>query len=114
MTTFNVGERTIWGPSTMQNEVTKTWAKEMTKDEIKYLVNAYSEAARRVKESGFDGVEIHGGHGYVLNGKMIKGKTFSDLSGSYKLTADESGEYYIYMVNSSSEYVAFKEGSIEK
>ncbi|MDR5587430.1 hypothetical protein [Clostridium aquiflavi] len=52
--------------------------------------------------------------GYVLNGKMIKGKTFSDLSGSYKLTADESGEYYIYMVNSSSEYVAFKEGSIEK
>lgn len=52
--------------------------------------------------------------GYVLNGKMIKGKTFKDLSGSYKLTADESGEYYIYIVNSSSEYVAFKEGSIEK
>ncbi|MBN1075120.1 NADH:flavin oxidoreductase [Clostridium botulinum] len=67
MTTFNVGERTIWGPSTIQNEVTKTWAKEMTKDEIKYLVNAYSEAARRVKESGFDGVEIHGGHGYLLS-----------------------------------------------
>ncbi len=76
MTTFNVGERTIWGPSTMQNEVTKTWAKEMTKDEIKYLVNAYSEAARRVKESGFDGVEIHGGHGYVLNGKMINIQRF--------------------------------------
>ncbi|NFO05629.1 hypothetical protein FDB23_16475 [Clostridium botulinum] len=52
--------------------------------------------------------------GYVLNGKMIKGKTFSDLLGSYKLTADESGEYYIYIVNSSSDYVAFKEGSIEK
>ena len=51
----------------MQNEVTKIWAKEMTKDEIKYLVNAFAEAARRVKESGFDGVEIHAGHGYMLS-----------------------------------------------
>ena len=67
MTTFNVGERTIWGPSTMQNEVTGTWAKEITKEEIKYLVNAYANAARRVKESGFDVVEIHGGHGYLLS-----------------------------------------------
>jgi 2,4-dienoyl-CoA reductase-like NADH-dependent reductase (Old Yellow Enzyme family) len=67
MTTFNVGERTIWGPSTMKNEVTDTWAKEMTKDEIKYLINAYANAALRVKKAGFDGVEIHGGHGYLLS-----------------------------------------------
>ncbi|MBU3130985.1 NADH:flavin oxidoreductase [Clostridium gasigenes] len=67
MTTFNVGERTIWGPSTMQNEVTGTWAKEITKDEIKYLVNAYAQAALRIKKSGFNGVEIHGGHGYLLS-----------------------------------------------
>lgn len=50
--------------------------------------------------------------GYVLNGKMVSGKNFSELSGSYKITADESGEYYIYIVNASSDYVAFKEGSI--
>lgn len=67
MTGFNVGERTIWGPSTMQNETTGTWAKEMTKDEIKYLVNAFADAALRVKKSGFDGVEIHAGHGYLLS-----------------------------------------------
>lgn len=67
MTKFNVGERTIWGPSTIQNEATGTWAKEMTKDEIKSLVNDYAKAARRIKESGFDGVEIHGGHGYLLS-----------------------------------------------
>lgn len=52
--------------------------------------------------------------GYVVNGKMINGEVFSDLSGSYKLTANESGEYYIYIVNASSEYLAFKEGSIIK
>ena len=67
MTNFNVGERTIWGPSTMQDENSGTWAKEITKDEIKYLVNSFKEAARRVKESGFDGVEIHGAHGYLLS-----------------------------------------------
>ncbi|WP_343348831.1 NADH:flavin oxidoreductase [Terrisporobacter petrolearius] len=67
MTDYKVGERTIWGPSTIKNEVTGTWAKEITKEEIKYLVKSYGEAARRVKESGFDGVEIHGGHGYLLS-----------------------------------------------
>ncbi|MEG0297275.1 MAG: NADH:flavin oxidoreductase [Clostridium sp.] len=67
MTKFNVGERTIWGPSTIQNEATGTWAKEMAKEEIKSLVNDYAKAARRIKESGFDGVEIHGGHGYLLS-----------------------------------------------
>ncbi|MEG1004648.1 MAG: NADH:flavin oxidoreductase, partial [Clostridium sp.] len=56
MTDFNVGERVIFGPSTMENEVTKTWAREITKDEIKTLVKAYADAALRVKKSGFDGV----------------------------------------------------------
>ena len=67
MTDFKVGERTIWGPSTVKNEITNTWAKEISKDEIKYLVNAYRNAARRVKEAGFDGVEIHAGHGYLVS-----------------------------------------------
>lgn len=67
MTNFNVGERVIWGPSTMKNENTGAWAKEMSKNDIKYLINSYREATRRVKESGFDGVEIHCGHGYLLS-----------------------------------------------
>ncbi|MDU1412239.1 MAG: NADH:flavin oxidoreductase [Clostridium sp.] len=67
MTNYNVGERVILGPSTMENEVTGTWAREITKGEIINLVRAYAEAARRVKKSGFDGVEIHAGHGYLLS-----------------------------------------------
>lgn len=67
MTDYNTKNRTIWGPSTIQNEVTGTWSKEMRKEEIKYLVDAYAQAAKRVKQSGFDGVEIHAGHGYLLS-----------------------------------------------
>lgn len=67
MTDFKTENRVIWGPSAMQNENTGTWAKEISKDNIKYLVKAFGESALRVKQSGFDGVEIHGGHGYLLS-----------------------------------------------
>ncbi|WP_297633733.1 NADH:flavin oxidoreductase [uncultured Clostridium sp.] len=67
MTEFNVGERVILGPSTAKNEVTGTMAREITKDEIKWLIKKYADAAVRVKKAGFDGVEIHCGHGYLLS-----------------------------------------------
>lgn len=40
--------------------------KEMTRDEINRIVKAFAEGARCVKEAGFDGVEIHGGTGYLI------------------------------------------------
>ena len=39
---------------------------ELTIAEIKHLENQYIEAARRVKAAGFDCVEIHGAHGYLI------------------------------------------------
>ena len=39
---------------------------EMTAKDIKRIVRAFADAARRVKEAGFDGVELHGGTGYLL------------------------------------------------
>lgn len=35
--------------------------------EIPALVQAFADAAKRVKTAGFDGVEIHSAHGYLLN-----------------------------------------------
>ncbi len=40
---------------------------ELTAQEIRGLVADFQQAARRVKEAGFDGVEIHSAHGYLLN-----------------------------------------------
>jgi NADPH2 dehydrogenase len=39
----------------------------LTKAEISDIVTDFKNAARRVKEAGFDGVEIHSAHGYLLN-----------------------------------------------
>ncbi|HZD61005.1 MAG TPA: NADH:flavin oxidoreductase [Anaerolineae bacterium] len=37
------------------------------KEEIMAIVDAFARAAVRAKEAGFDGVEIHGAHGFLLN-----------------------------------------------
>lgn len=41
--------------------------KEMTLDDIHEIVEAFGQAAHRAKEAGFDGVQIHGAHGYLLS-----------------------------------------------
>ena len=39
----------------------------LTKEEIELIVKKYGEAARRAQLAGFDCVEIHGGHSYLLS-----------------------------------------------
>jgi 2,4-dienoyl-CoA reductase-like NADH-dependent reductase (Old Yellow Enzyme family) len=40
---------------------------EMTKEDIKRVVEQFAQAARNAIEAGFDGVEIHGAHGYLID-----------------------------------------------
>lgn len=41
--------------------------KEMTPDDILETVDKFAEAARRARDAGFDGVEIHASHGYLIS-----------------------------------------------
>ncbi|SHF93053.1 2,4-dienoyl-CoA reductase [Caldanaerobius fijiensis DSM 17918] len=66
-TTSKVTGMSIVAPSAIPCPVKQEMPKELSVDEIKELVEAFGQAARRAKEAGFDAVEIHGAHGYLLN-----------------------------------------------
>jgi NADPH2 dehydrogenase len=55
------------GPSSIANPRQGAVPKELSKKEIKDIIENFKDAALRVKEAGFDGVEIHSAHGYLLN-----------------------------------------------
>jgi len=54
-----------WGPSAVACEGGYDIPKVMTEDDIEYAINKYVDAAIRSKQAGFDGVYIHGAHGYL-------------------------------------------------
>ncbi|WP_051021245.1 NADH:flavin oxidoreductase/NADH oxidase family protein [Nocardia araoensis] len=61
-----------WAPSAVRVDVGKNSKRfadplEMTARQIEETVARFAETARRAEEAGFDGVEIHAAHGYLLS-----------------------------------------------
>ncbi|MEO9524605.1 NADH:flavin oxidoreductase [Marinobacter alexandrii] len=52
--------------------------KAMTKDDIDDVITAFADAAQDAKALGFDGVEIHGAHGYLLDQFLWEGTNQRD------------------------------------
>lgn len=57
----------VWGPSAGPDPLTGRTPKEMTHSQINQVVHAFAEAASRCQKAGFDGVQLHGAHGYGIN-----------------------------------------------
>lgn len=53
-------------PSNTKDPICMDLAREMSVEEIHVLIEEFGEAARRCKEAGFDGIELHCAHGYLL------------------------------------------------
>jgi 2,4-dienoyl-CoA reductase-like NADH-dependent reductase (Old Yellow Enzyme family) len=53
-------------PGDVPSHIAGVAPRPMTRAQIEELIAAYAAAARRCAEGGLDGVEIHGGHGYLL------------------------------------------------
>jgi 2,4-dienoyl-CoA reductase-like NADH-dependent reductase (Old Yellow Enzyme family) len=54
-------------PSAIMNPQFLRMPAEITKEQIAEVITAFGEAAGRVKAAGFDGVHVHGGHGYLIS-----------------------------------------------
>jgi 2,4-dienoyl-CoA reductase-like NADH-dependent reductase (Old Yellow Enzyme family) len=57
----------LWAPSAVTDLVLQTVPKEMTKDDIHSMQDAFAAGAVRAKKAGFDGIQIHAAHGYLLS-----------------------------------------------
>ena len=54
-------------PSNVRASLARRTAREMTTAEVEMLIDAYAQAAHRVREAGFDAVQIHSAHGYLIS-----------------------------------------------
>ena len=51
----------------MEDLAYKATPKEMTNQDILFVQEAFAAAALRAKQAGFDGVQLHMAHGYLLS-----------------------------------------------
>jgi len=54
-------------PSAVFEPVVRKMPREMTVEDIEETMEAFAKAARRAKEAGFDAVQLHAAHGYLLS-----------------------------------------------
>lgn len=63
----NAESRRIVGPSAVENPKSGIVPKAASIADIARITQSFADAAARARDVGFDGVEIHAGHGYLLS-----------------------------------------------
>jgi 2,4-dienoyl-CoA reductase-like NADH-dependent reductase (Old Yellow Enzyme family)/thioredoxin reductase len=63
---FQLKDGRALGPSAVPSIVYGMAPREMSREDMRMIRDAFAEAARRARRAGFDMVEIHAAHGYLL------------------------------------------------
>jgi 2,4-dienoyl-CoA reductase-like NADH-dependent reductase (Old Yellow Enzyme family) len=84
-----------YGPMQVENDG-QLVVKAMTKADIADAINAYAEAAANAEEIGFDGVEIHGAHGYLIDQFLWEGS--NQRSDEYGGTLENRSRFALEVV----------------
>lgn len=61
-----VTKRRLTAPTAVQDPTLYETPEELTYEGIQEVVNAFGDAATRVRKAGYDFVEVHGAHGYLI------------------------------------------------
>jgi NADPH2 dehydrogenase len=77
-------EGEIIAPSAISFNEQMNTPKEMTKEDIAETVEAFKKGAERAAKAGFDVIEIHGAHGYLINEFLspLSNKRIDEYGGS--------------------------------
>ncbi|MFX1297269.1 MAG: NADH:flavin oxidoreductase [Promethearchaeota archaeon] len=86
-------------PSLVLHKTTNQVPKELTLDEIQELVMKFAAAGRRAYESGYDMVQLHGSHGYLLSSFLssITNKRIDQFGGSIENRVKILVDIYNYL-----------------
>ena len=59
------------GPSVIRTETTQQACREMTMEDIERVIEMYGDGALRAREAGYDGIELHAAHSYMMLGSFL-------------------------------------------
>ena len=65
------GVSKLIAPSSIQQDPNHPVPKEMTRADMLEVIESFRKATRRAQEAGFDMIELHGAHGYLLGSFML-------------------------------------------
>ncbi|KAL7942216.1 hypothetical protein V8C42DRAFT_161327 [Trichoderma barbatum] len=76
----------VISPSAIAYHEDNAQPKELTKDEIKSLIQKFAEAAQRAVKAGVDLIEIHGAHGYLVTSFLspLSNQRTDEYGGSFE------------------------------
>ncbi|MFC1858090.1 FAD-dependent oxidoreductase [Thermodesulfobacteriota bacterium] len=80
--------------------------RELSTEEVDDLVRLFAEAAQRAQRAGFDGVEIHGAHGYLIS--QFLSSFFNRRSDAYGGGIEGRARFLTQIIKTSRELVGEK------